>query len=112
MATALACLVAKTKSTLDNRMRSTTISAEYLALQMHLHENPNYGVASLSYAPLVADIMRKTGAKSLSDYGAGKCNLQRGLASCGLVSLSIFHTIQHFQPMATQNQPTSFVASM
>jgi len=28
--------------------------------------------------------MRKTGAKSLSDYGAGKCNLHRGLVSCGL----------------------------
>jgi len=71
-------------------MRSTTISAEYLALQKHLHGNPNYGVASLSYAPVIADIMRRTKAKSLSDYGAGKCNLQRGLTSSGLVNFEYF----------------------
>ena len=71
-------------------MRSATISAGYLALQKQLHENPNYGAASLAYAPIVADIIRKTGAKSLSDYGAGKCNLQRGLASSGIVDFDYF----------------------
>ena len=82
--------MAKAKNTLDNPMRSTTISAGYLALQKQLHENPNYGAASLAYAPIVADIIRKTGAKSLSDYGAGKCNLQRGLASNGIVDFDYF----------------------
>lgn len=49
-----------------------TITEDYLAQQRLLHENPNYGVASLSFAPLVADLIRQIGAKSVSDYGAGK----------------------------------------
>ena len=47
-----------------------TISADNLEQQHKLHENPNYGVASLSFAPIVADDMRQTGCTSVSDYGA------------------------------------------
>ena len=61
-----------------------TISADYLEQQRKLHENPNYGVASLSFAPIVADVMRQTGCKSLSDYGAGKKRLLEGLRQSGL----------------------------
>src|SRR5262245_13807471 len=71
-------------------MRSKTISTDYLALQKYLHENPSYGVASLAYAPIVADIMRKMGTKSVSDYGAGKCNLKRGLTYHGIVEFDYF----------------------
>ncbi len=60
-----------------------TISAEYLEQQKRLHENPNYGVASLHYAPLVADLLDQTGAESISDYGAGKCNLRKKLNELG-----------------------------
>jgi len=56
-----------------------TISAEYLAQQQELHKNPNYGVASLQYAPIVADMVRQLGLKSIADYGAGKCNLRKKL---------------------------------
>ena len=35
-----------------------TISPEYLAEQQKLHENPNYGVASLAFAPTVAALIR------------------------------------------------------
>jgi hypothetical protein len=61
-----------------------TISADYLEQQRKLHENPNYGIASLSFAPIVADVMRQTGCKSLSDYGAGKKRLLEGLRQSGL----------------------------
>jgi len=61
-----------------------TISADYLDQQRKLHENPHYGVASLSFAPIVADIMRQTGLKSVSDYGAGKRRLLEGLRQSGI----------------------------
>jgi hypothetical protein len=60
------------------------ISEEYRKQQQELHRNPNYGVASLMYAGHVAHVMEVTGAKSVSDYGAGKQNLKKGLAAKGL----------------------------
>ena len=60
-----------------------TISAEYLEQQKQLHQNPNYGVASLQYAPLVIQMVDRIGAKSISDYGAGKCNLQKKMNELG-----------------------------
>ena len=63
--------------------RLATISDEYLAEQRTLHANPRYGVASIGYAPLVADLLRIGGFASLSDYGAGKCNLQHRLRELG-----------------------------
>ena len=56
-----------------------TISEEYRKLQQELHENPKYGMASTMFAPLVAQIFRDTGAKTLSDYGAGKKRLLTSL---------------------------------
>jgi hypothetical protein len=35
--------------------RTRTISDAYLGLQKQLHENPDYGIASLSFAPIVAE---------------------------------------------------------
>lgn len=66
------------------------ISAAYRALQQELHKNPNYGVASLSFAPIVKQIMAQFGARSLSDYGAGKCNLRRGLQEHGVTNFAYF----------------------
>jgi hypothetical protein len=60
-----------------------TISKEYLTLQSTLHQNPNYGVASLHFAPIVADLMAQTGCKSISDYGAGKKRLFTALKEMG-----------------------------
>ncbi len=62
----------------------TTITDAYLEQQRKLHKNPNYGVASLSFAPIVADVMRQTGCKSVSDYGAGKKRLLEGLRQAGI----------------------------
>jgi len=61
-----------------------TISSEYRAMQQEMHRNPNYGVASLSFAPIVAELVKHSAIRSISDYGAGKCNLRRGLGECGL----------------------------
>lgn len=63
---------------------SELISEDYLREQQRLHENPRYGVASIGYAPLIADLLRIQRLTSLADYGAGKRNLQRRLSELGL----------------------------
>ena len=60
------------------------ISEQYLAEQRRLHQNPNYGVASTLFAPLVRQIMEISRARSLADYGAGKCRLAEALREAGL----------------------------
>jgi hypothetical protein len=54
------------------------ITEEYRQMQQCLHENPNYGVASVHYAPLVAQVVEAIGAEELLDYGAGKGRLRPG----------------------------------
>jgi hypothetical protein len=61
----------------------STISEDYLKLQQQLHEVPSYGIASLTYAPLVKQVLDQSGIRSISDYGAGKCNLRKGLHDLG-----------------------------
>ncbi|MBI2241820.1 MAG: hypothetical protein HYU59_13585 [Magnetospirillum gryphiswaldense] len=61
-------------------MANPLISEEYRAMQQKLHENPNYGVASVQFAPLVADIVTKLQVRELLDYGAGKGRLGQELA--------------------------------
>ncbi len=57
-----------------------TISQEYLAEQQKLHENPNYGVASTQFAPIVAQVIKQMNATVITDYGAGKKRLATALA--------------------------------
>jgi hypothetical protein len=71
-------------------MRLDTISEAYRKLQQDLHTNPNYGVASLQFAPIVADIIRQSKARSISDYGAGKKNLLKGLAAAGITGFDYY----------------------
>ena len=61
-----------------------TIFKGYLDLQKELHLNPDYGVASLQMAPTVKKIYEDKNFKSISDYGAGKKNLQKKLIELGL----------------------------
>ena len=58
-------------------------SREYLELQKLLHLNPNYGTASLEFAPLVIEIAALFDIQSISDYGAGKCRLEKKLVALG-----------------------------
>jgi hypothetical protein len=67
-----------------------TISAEYLAQQQELHRNPTYGLASLSFAPVVKELMARYDVRSISDYGAGKQNLLRGLNELGVTGFDYF----------------------
>jgi hypothetical protein len=71
-------------------MTRSKISEEYLNQQKVLHQNPNYGLASLSFAPIVTDLIRQIGLKSVSDYGAGKKNLLIGLKDAGVESIEYF----------------------
>ncbi len=60
------------------------ISEAYRREQQELHKNPNYGVASLSFAPRVRQLIEQLRATSLSDYGAGKQNLWKALERDGV----------------------------
>jgi hypothetical protein len=51
------------------------ISEDYRKEQERLHQNPNYGVASLEFAPIVSQLINQSGIDELLDYGAGKCRL-------------------------------------
>lgn len=65
-------------------MTTNTISEDYLRLQTELHRNPSYGIASLSFAPIVAQVIRELNARTVADYGAGKKNLLVGLKKQGI----------------------------
>jgi hypothetical protein len=53
----------------------STISEGYRQQQQKLHENPNYGTASVGFAPMVTKIINQTKVEELLDYGAGKMRL-------------------------------------
>jgi len=67
-----------------------TISEAYLKQQQILHENPQYGVASLTFAPLVARIISENKIRTISDYGAGKKRLLEGFKKAGLKNFDYF----------------------
>jgi hypothetical protein len=65
-----------------------TISEEYREEQVRLHQNPDYGMASIGLAPFVAEIIRHMSPKTVTDYGAGKCHLLKKLKSLHVVDFS------------------------
>lgn len=88
------------------------ISEQYRALQMALHTDPQYGVASLSYAPTVAALMRKMNATELLDYGAGKGHLGVALQKELNRPLIIHHYDPAIAQWAAPPDPCRFVASI
>jgi hypothetical protein len=86
------------------------ISEDYRALQRQLHEDPNYGKASLQFAPIVAELIELAGAGELLDYGAGKGRL--GLSLREFVKRPL--TVHHYDPAvphwAARPRPCAFVA--
>lgn len=68
------------------------ISEDYKKQQEQLHENPNYGVASVQYAPIVSNILNKTRIDEVLDYGAGKGRLANSLKVNHAVSVT------HYDP--------------
>lgn len=55
------------------------ISEEYKKEQEELHKNPNYGVASVQYAPIVTNIINQLHVTEILDYGAGKGRLAKSI---------------------------------
>jgi len=91
-------------------MQAALITEEYRELQRELHRNPEYGVASVQYAPLVADVMQTVGTRELLDYGAGKGRL-------GMTLNQMFNekfVIHHYEPAVAEwskpPEPCGFVA--
>ena len=58
---------------------SPLISDSYRSQQERLHANGNYGLMGTQYAPLIAQILHRTGAQHLLDYGCGQCSLAKAL---------------------------------
>lgn len=74
---------------------STLITEHYRAMQQEMHRNPDYGVASVHYAPLVKQVVDSMRATELLDYGAGK-----GRLGDALRQLNPMQPIQvrHYEP--------------
>jgi hypothetical protein len=90
--------------------QATLITEDYRKMQEELHRNPEYGVASVEYAPMVAEVMQQLGTRELLDYGAGKGRL-------GMTLNQMFEEpflIHHYEPAMPQwakpPQPCRFVA--
>ncbi len=88
---------------------SALISEEYRKMQQDLHQNPNYGVASVQYAPTVADILNQVRPTELLDYGAGKGRLGETLKTL----MPSPPAIRHYDPArpdwSATPQPAPFV---
>ena len=86
------------------------ISDEYRRQQEELHRNPGYGVASVSFAPLVAQVLDAHGAHALLDYGAGKGRLGMTLRQHMQRPPTIFHYDPAVAEWAARPAPCEFVA--
>ena len=89
---------------------TTLISEEYRRMQQELHKNPNYGVASVGYAPIVAEIMQAVKATELLDYGAGKGRLGQTLQQHTQQQLTIHHYDPSIPTWSATPKPCLFVA--
>jgi hypothetical protein len=58
---------------------SELISDRYRKQQERLHQNQEYGVASVGYAGIVAALIARFGITELLDYGSGKGRLMQAL---------------------------------
>ena len=86
------------------------ISDEYRRMQQQLHQNPKYGMASVKYAPLVAEVLQTVGAKELLDYGAGKGRLGETLKQHFQSPLVVHHYDPAVSEWSGSPQPCEFVA--
>ena len=89
---------------------SALITEDYRKLQQELHRNPEYGVASVQYAPLVAEVMEATGIAEILDYGAGKGRLGRKLDEMYENPLTIHHYDPAIPEWSAPPEPCPLVA--
>lgn len=66
------------------------ISEDYKQQQQEMHNNPNYGVASVSFAPIVTDIINKAGFTEILDYGCGKGRLAGAIRPDHNVTIQLY----------------------
>lgn len=93
-------------------MVSALISDEYRQLQEKLHEDPSYGVASVKFAPLVADYIRAHDIHHVLDYGAGKARLAQELDWLVPWSLDIRCYDPGVPQFSRTPEPVEFVACL
>jgi hypothetical protein len=90
--------------------QSPLITEHYRKLQEELHRNPDYGVASVEYAPMVAEVMQQLGTREVLDYGAGKGRLGQTLNQMFEENFIIHHYEPAMPQWASPPQPCRFVA--
>jgi hypothetical protein len=87
------------------------ITDEYRALQERLHAtNPDYGVASTEFAPLVAEVLKQSRPAELLDYGAGKGRLAKALGALLPFPLRVRNYDPAIPEWAAVPAPCEFVA--
>jgi hypothetical protein len=92
------------------------ITEEYREMQRKLHENPKYGVASLAYAPIIAQVIGQLrtaellDATELLDYGAGKGRLGQALHEQLKTPLKVHHYDPAVPLWSTPPEPCNLVA--
>ncbi len=86
------------------------ITEDYRKMQQQLHENPKYGVASVQYAPMVAQVAEALGVREMLDYGAGKGRLGETLRQIMKNPPSIRHYDPAIPEWSARPEPCSFVA--
>jgi hypothetical protein len=86
------------------------ISEQYREQQRALHERADYGVASVHYAPLVAQALEHAGLDELLDYGAGKGRLAPALEKILGRPLKVHQYDPAIPELAAAPQPCAFVA--
>lgn len=87
----------------------TLITEDYRKMQQELHRNPNYGVASVAYAGLVADVIRAQNARELLDYGAGKGRLGETLRQHN-IPIAVRHYDPAIPEWSARPEPCQLVA--
>ena len=70
--------------------RERLISDGYRALQVELHKNPDYGSASVLFAPIVSKVCEQYGVQEILDYGAGKGRLAQNLRSKRPIRMTMY----------------------
>lgn len=66
------------------------ISQEYQAEQQELHKNPEYGVASVGFAPMVTALIDTLEVDEMLDYGAGKGRLAENITPGRNVKIELY----------------------
>jgi hypothetical protein len=72
------------------------ISPEYRQEQERLHAKGNYGTASLQFGEIVSELVEKTGAETLLDYGCGSMQNLRKVLDCDVLYLGYDPAVPEF----------------